>query len=721
VKRSFRKALVPAAAVALLSGCAPSKTTQQDLVELFPQARLEAETGLLDLGGPAARPYLVSGWSADERSAEGRSFVWAIGDSSRLRLFISEPRPLELSFLSWPFRFPRAPSQQISLRLNGAHVADVPLEDSSRVYRVSLPAEFQLAGDNVLEVAYRYHRSPRETLAGAVDPRELAVGWDWIRVEGAVEAPESIVDGESLKLPYGVRLEYVLDLKPESRLELGEVLPWGKQGPDPHLAVSTRTLSARDDRNVQGSSSRIEIPLSEERGLVALTLQARMGGGGIEREGGLLVKRPVVISRTLENAVAASRESKPNVVWIVVDTLRADHLGAYGYPGDTTPNIDTLAADASLFEQAFAQSSWTRPSVATLLTGLLPQSHTALGRGDALPTDAVTIAERLSRLGYRTAGFVTNTNVAAEFGFSQGFQTYELLLDEDGKLYAPAERVFARALDWLREARGEPFFLYVHATDPHDPYTPHRGGTESLGSTDFMEALEAGRIPSEQTTRDSLIALYDGKIRHLDRELGKFLEEMKRGGRYQDAMIVLVSDHGEEFEDHGWWRHGKTLYQEQLHVPLLIKWPNGFAAGVRVPDVVQQIDLVPTVLDRVGAAPGDDLPGRSLHRLLASKAESEPAVWSYLRSDGREVESVTYRGRKLVRTLVYDREVAAFALFDLARDRSETRNLVDADRTAFEFLEVLLRRSSPGPDLAPQPAAIDETTRRRLEAMGYLP
>ncbi|HEY7700354.1 MAG TPA: sulfatase-like hydrolase/transferase, partial [Vicinamibacteria bacterium] len=266
----------------------------------------------------------------------------------------------------------------------------------------------------------------------------------------------------------------------------------------------------------------------------------------------------------------------------------------------------------------------------------------------------------------------------------------------------------------------EPFFLYLHATDPHDPYTFSPGGRESLGSTDFMEALEAGEIPRDASTREKLLDLYDEKIRYLDRELGRFLDALRRTGLYESSLVVLVSDHGEEFEEHGWWRHGKTLYQEQLHVPFLIKWPGKAPAGKRIGAVVQHVDLVPTVLDFLGGRVEDDLPGRSLWRLPESGSAIDPVVSSYLRSDGREVESVVYRDRKLLRTSVYDRDLPAFALFDLGKDRGETRNLLEREPVAFELLDSLLLRPIPGGELTPLPAAIDESTRKRLEALGYI-
>jgi hypothetical protein len=287
-------------AVPLSSGCGPSAVSKQDLVELAAGALVSSETALLDFGARDSREHLVSGWSEDETATDGMSFVWATGASSRLRLFIAEPRPLELSFRAWPFRFPGAPPQRLTLELNGGPLSELTLLDSPSEYRVPLPAELQLEGDNTLDITCAYRHSPRETLPGASDPRRLSVGWDWIRVEGAMVPPGSIANGDGLTLPYGARVTYLLDLPPGSRLELDAVRPWANEGASPYLAISSRTLSSREDRTVPGTSRGLELPLDSDGGLVALSLQARTGGGRIEGEGGLLVRRPVVVSKTPE-------------------------------------------------------------------------------------------------------------------------------------------------------------------------------------------------------------------------------------------------------------------------------------------------------------------------------------------------------------------------------------------------------------------------------------
>ncbi|HEY8429840.1 MAG TPA: sulfatase-like hydrolase/transferase, partial [Sandaracinaceae bacterium] len=275
----------------------------------------------------------------------------------------------------------------------------------------------------------------------------------------------------------------------------------------------------------------------------------------------------------------------PNVLFIVVDTLRADHLPAYGYERGRTPNLDRFARDAVQYQWAFANSSWTRPSFASILTGRYASSHGVMGKPDALPDEVVTLPEVLQENGYETAGFVTNFNVAPYFNFQQGFDEYvylepEFVLGADdaaaklllvqtlrqaiervrsvrgtvepGTAYQDAETVNRRLFAWLERERRGPFFLFVGYMDPHDPYFPH-----PYDGTGYARAAHQRPDPSEAPR---LRELYDGEISYWDEHFGRLMDELRRRGLYDDMMIVVTSDHGEEFAEHGGFWHGTTLY-----------------------------------------------------------------------------------------------------------------------------------------------------------------
>ncbi|MDB4988465.1 MAG: Choline-sulfatase, partial [Myxococcaceae bacterium] len=314
-----------------------------------------------------------------------------------------------------------------------------------------------------------------------------------------------------------------------------------------------------------------------------------------------------------------------NVLYIVVDTLRADHLPLYGYSAGKTPNLDAFGKDAVRFEHTYANASWTRPSFATLLTGRYASSHGVMSKSSSLPDAADTIAEVFSRAGYTTAGIVTNYNVAPFFNFQQGFDEYHYLapdflfgasdtsaklsllqvfrrLDErvrvatgsskPGSAYQDAEVLNREFFSWLDahdpKQHAAPWLMFMGYMDPHDPYYAHP--YNGVGYS------RAAHIKPDASEADKLRTLYDGEITYWDEHFGKLVAELKKRGLYDALTIVVTSDHGEEFMEHGGFWHGTSLYDEQLHVPLFVKLPRGEQAGTTVSHWVESVDVMPTLL-----------------------------------------------------------------------------------------------------------------------------
>ena len=373
--------------------------------------------------------------------------------------------------------------------------------------------------------------------------------------------------------------------------------------------------------------------------------------------------------------------------------------------------------------------------MATVLTGLPPRGHAAHRREDALPPTVTTLAERLRTSGYDTAAFVTNPNLTSVFGFDQGFERYEYLAEAaPGEGHVRSDVLHARVTRWL-EGRTDPrpFFLYAHSMDPHDPYVDpserRQGRVDStptkdvgrIGSAGFMRALEEGRVSGSPALREQLLRLYEAEIRFNDAGFGRLMERLAERGLAEDTLVVLLSDHGEEFAEHGWWRHGKTLYEEQLRVPLVLRLPGGRFAGRRVPGTARHVDVVPTILDVLGLPPDAALPGRSLMGLGEGRGAAEEPVCAYLDVDGRSLESVAFAGRKLVRYLSYDRPRPAEEFFALDRDPGETRSVAGESEAELPFLRALIQ----DPRLAGRPipgttVAIDPELEERLRAVGYV-
>jgi arylsulfatase A-like enzyme len=337
-----------------------------------------------------------------------------------------------------------------------------------------------------------------------------------------------------------------------------------------------------------------------------------------------------------ESRAAAPAEAG-NVLFIVVDTLRADHLALWGYTGGTTPQLDAFARDAVRFEHAFANASWTRPSFASLMTSRYPGSHQTIHKNDSLPDDLVTVAEAMRGGGFVTYGVVTNYNVAPFFNFQQGFDEYhylepdfvlgandtaaKLLLVQSlrqrieaqrarsgrvapGSAYQDATKVNAELFRFWDSKPAAPWFVFAAYMDPHDPYFPH-----PYDGTGYSRAANAKPDPSEAPR---LRALYDGEITFWDEQFGALIADLKRRGVYDDMTIVVTADHGEEFMDHGGFWHGTTLYDEQVHVPLLLKLPRAERGGTVVTHWVELIDIGPTLLRQNGIEPAPQMQGKDL-------------------------------------------------------------------------------------------------------------
>ncbi len=344
----------------------------------------------------------------------------------------------------------------------------------------------------------------------------------------------------------------------------------------------------------------------------------------------------------------------------MVDTLRADHLGAYGYDRPTSPNIDRFATDATLFTEMTAQTSWTRPAVASVFTGLNPQVHGINGRADAIPDSVELLAEIFQEMGWDTAAVITNGNVGKKFGFDRGFEIFNWLRERAQlpEVHQLSDKVNEQAFPWLENRSPErPFLLYLHTTDPHGPYTPRSPYREqfapevtdpSQGSNDRIAEMSQGARADDELVR-SLRNLYDAEIAFNDEAFGALLEKLRALGLYDSTLIILLSDHGEEFGEHAQLAHGKSLFDEQLKVPLVIRFPDGRGVGATVDSIARQIDILPTLLDYVGAQIPPAVQGRSLLPAVASGEPSPDDVsYAYLDLDARHLESVATTSHKLI-------------------------------------------------------------------------
>jgi len=359
---------------------------------------------------------------------------------------------------------------------------------------------------------------------------------------------------------------------------------------------------------------------------------------------------------------------KPQMIILyLIDTLRADHLGAYGYNRNTSPAIDRLAQDGLLFEYAYAQSSWTRPSVASLFTGLLPSRHGAVRRSHKLRSDVATLAEILLDSGYSTAAFVSNPNVIPVFGFGRGFENFFDV--ETTQKTGTADKVHAAVDEYLDLNSRHSQFLYIHTRDPHDPYSPPPPYDR--------------RFQPQDAELVCIVARYDGEIAFNDSEFSKLIDRLKAEQRYDESLIIVTSDHGEEFLDHGNYWHGKTLYNEQLRVPLVIKLPHSYRRGTRVQHPVRLVDLLPTLTELVGSDPPPELDGTSFLHLFETDelGDYRPLLYAELDLGPNVIESLIHGDRKIIRYRSAENG-GSTQLFDLRSDPLERWDLAESEPTS---------------------------------------
>jgi arylsulfatase A-like enzyme len=725
----------------LAVACGQPPPQVRDLVELFSAARSQAAPGLIDLGTPDARRFLGSGWSSDEGIPGIGTYVWAVGASSEVDIFVPAVRDLPLTFRCWPFVFPESPAQHVTIVLNGATVAKTALRPEPSDYRVDLPAAGLREGWNHLVLHYAYARAPIE-VAASPDDRPLAVAWDFIRVgeDDAVPKTSPSVDTarRQLVVPLGASVAYDLRVPPGAAFEFDRLEFEGDA--DGVLRVRLEAdgrgheVIARFGGDSEGRSVAFPPKWAD---IVRLSIEAVPGDAGALASADVRIHGPRLRLPGEDPPRGPARaKARPNVLVYLVDTLRADRLGCYGNERPTSPTVDAMTHEAILFADVVAESTWTRPSTASLFTGLSPRQHAAVGRADVLPDAAITMAELFREAGYETAAFVTNGNVAPIFGFAQGFDVFELLPgtivpSPDGAvpstlLEAPSSPdAHAVALQWLADRNPDrPFFLYVHTADPHSPYLPSRefrerigvpDGIEDLGSLTMMTALHERRLVADASLTRALLLAYEAEIAYNDHELGVFRAELERRGLWDDALVVFVSDHGEEFLEHGGWEHGRSVYTEATQVPLILKLPEGAHAGTRVDRTVQLADVLPTLVEHLGLRRPEGLTGTSLLARLDPAAPPR-AAFSHVDLDGHLADTIVEGRWKLVRTR------HQVELYDRIADPRERASLAPSHSVTIDYLTTRLaaRLAQGAPHPTPQRATMTGEVERNLRALGYV-
>lgn len=439
-------------------------------------------------------------------------------------------------------------------------------------------------------------------------------------------------------------------------------------------------------------------------------------------------------SRTLLGLVAVGllaagcgrAPKRPPVVLIILDTVRADHMSLYGYERDTTPRLAQLAAEGSVFEHAFTAGAWTLPAVGSILTGQWPSVHgggvTGADRFNKIRADVPTLAELLRTASYATGAVVNGGYMGPTFGMDRGFEDYDFRPGTDHDVRRADVNVDV-ALDWIDAHADEPFFFLLHLFDAHRHYDapePVRGTFTDQFADRYpagsLATLESRVLAEQNGDVEFVVAAYDEEILWLDREVGRFVDGLRERGLWGKALVLLTADHGEAFFEHDAKGHGSTLHNEVLRVPLMAWGPGVPVADWQEP--VSTVDILPTVLDAVGASTPRPPSGLSLFGLFRTGELPERRLYAQNRFYNTDLAAVIDWPYKVIQDFKNGRT----SLYDMVTDLDEGRDLADSpDQRIERVLRELrrdareLRRGHVG-----EAVELDEATREELRSLGYI-
>lgn len=681
------------------------------------------------LGGLDSGKIGLGGFGNDISSEEidGRTALITSSRAARLRIPLDEAGPVEMKLIAKAFA---RGSFRADLSGKSMNVSEEKREDGWSVLTLKSAHRFE-GGEHELLI-----RTPPTAVVRGIGRASGAFSSLRVGTPGALDDAEAFSIGEllyreggkpGLKLKPGVSIRYPLFVERGMRL----------RGTISGGSVSIRLIreGGRSERLVAaGVSGDFERSLEAAAGeIVYLELIGEAG------EAKLL--HPRVIQQ--KPVVKAPAKAPKNVVVILIDTLRADKLRPVNPKTRVrTPGLDRFAATATTFLRGHSSENWTKPSIASLFSGLTPWEHTATKGESVLPRSVPFLAEILKSEGFETASFIANGYVSDRFGFGRGWDFYRNYIRENRR--SKSEFIARDVLSWLDSRKSEkPFFLYIHTIDPHVPYRPpedflglygdtnYRGQVNFRTNALFLEHVKMGKIKLNARDRAHLEALYDGEISYHDVNFTTILDALKKRGLDEDTLVIVTADHGEEFWDHGSVGHGHNVYQELLHIPYFIKHPGIERPGTSLEEAVSLTDLAPTILDALGKSVPEEMSGRSLIPLL--KGESLGAQRFAVAGFMDNWRTITLGDHKLI-ARPRNRQM----LFNLKRDPGEKDDVssergltlralksvmgVELHRTAFgsstpsgsSSARATSRRHSEGK------ADIDDELAEQLRSLGYV-
>lgn len=618
------------------------------------------------------------------------------------------------------------PECQVALKVNGKAVGKMLISPQKQNYFVNVPAQFLKVGLNEGLLHFMCPPVDKKSLRAVFD--SITVGRAGAPVRLATDPVPTVqqADGSEVSwliLPREDQLDFSCTLTAPEPAECEAEITL-ESDHLPRRTIWQSSLKVREQRVLSGV-----IDLSGVSGVparITTVFRSRHPGARLSWNR-LALKRLPPRTRPVM-AARPSTTAPPNVIIFLVDTLRRDHLSLYGYKYPTSPQLASFGREAVVCDQAWSQCSWTSPTVASLFTGEYPSAHGVVTHEEQLHTDFTTIAEHLKARSYNTLAVVANTGIGDRRGYEQGFETFLYMQRKN------AHELVDAAAPLLGKS---PFFLYVHVMDSHYPYHVAEAPFDSLVRVPpgavirpkmlSMTKLRGGEYVPSEIELEYMRSVYDSEIAYVDHNFGRLVQLLKDRKLFDNTVIVFISDHGEEFNEHGSYYHGHTLFNEQTRVAMVIKPPAPFASS-HLKEPVQTIDIYPTIASLAGAA-RPDLMGRDLTSALydtTAGLDADYPVFSEtdLQTDYRSVVIGRWK------MIVMDRKLRGLAdglkLYDMSADTQERQNRIREEPIRGAYMATLIWRHQEQvagklklsrEELHKE---LDPDTIRQLEALGYL-
>jgi arylsulfatase A-like enzyme len=701
-------------------GCSPPADDFDASVDILAvtRAKIQENTNEIRLKRTGyVHPALFHGW---DRSRETDFQASALEGRVSFNC-LTKPEDIVFTFTAEAPPALRDNRQNIILSLNGSIIHEIELESGqSRDFTLRLPESKLRLGKNSID--FRFSHIPHSRGKGGA----YAAVFKTMTLRHAVSAgPEGKV------LQYGQSdFSYFAELPEKFRLTAAYQNMRG-----------TRTAIEfwRSDQKIE--SFDLDPDKTQWKKTISLSASGRTIIKFINRgrEDSLVVWDEIVLNKKdlkpPQEEQNRSPSVRPHILIYVVDTLRADHLSCYGYSRRTSPELDQFAEESAVYTSAYANTPWTRPSGASILTGLYPKNHKTTGRFGKLGQNLSTLPEILTENGYETAAFIGNGNMSKVFGFGRGFKTFEELSGIYPRtLNITAKEINRRVFNYLKKYEKNedrnPLFLLIWTMEPHDPYTPRDENKDMFDinryqpvdtyQIDLMEDVRFGRVSLSPSKLEFVKTRYDQEIYENDIAFGQLLDTLKELNLFEDMEIIFTSDHGEQFFEHGGVKHGENVYDESVHIPFVIK-SSWLEPGIHK-ERVQLSDICPTVLDMAGIPLNYNMDGLSLFSLRDVKRD----IYFENYRGGNHINAVMGTGGKLIYNIEFRRPprhpyIPLLEMYSL-EDKKEQNSLALDEFSDFALLQRLIRYRNMGlrKDIQEEQADIPPELEEELKALGYI-